>query len=202
MCGPLMERYTATVIRVKRIPRYQTIYFCVDTKVNSPRIRRVNTSRYSLTIVRRRRAKHTVCRPAPHEDELSITVKKLVSTPSGSMHFASATHLIISAAYGYFNPETSRPLVSVPAVDLLQSGVSRRMSCIETVSAWHTYSLATSMSMKSFRTELDAHQDVHASFAVHHHITRDVDTPIHMHHGRIDLDACVKAVEGEVNYLL
>lgn len=204
MCGPLMERYTATVIRVKKESHdIVTIYFCVDTKVNF-----TYTAGQYITVFfddsSTPEGKAYSLSSAPHEDELSITVKK-VGEYSGRIHALRVGDTFdISTAYGYFNPETSRPLVCIsagcglaPIWSIAKDELHRDGERLA-----HVFFSNKHVDEIPFHTELDAHQDVHPSFAVHHHITRDADTPIHMHHGRIDLDACVKAAEGEVNYLL
>lgn len=197
-----MEQYTATVKRVRReSDDIVTIYFTTDdtfaytagqyitvffTDSNTPQ-----GKAYSLS-------------SAPHETWLSITVKK-VGEYSGRLHALRVGDTFqISQAYGFFNPETDKPLVCISAgcgVAPIWSIVKHELLHDPQRSAQMYFSNKHEMAIP-FRRELDEHQAYHSSFQVHHYITRQCDVSATMHAGRIDLDECVQAVANEAMYLV
>jgi hypothetical protein len=113
MRGALMERYTATVTRVRReTPDTVTLYFTSDREfsytagqyitVFFPDSSTPEGKAYSLS-------------SAPHETWLSITVKRVGEYSTRLHALRAGDTFTISAAYGFFNPKTDQPLVGISA---------------------------------------------------------------------------------------
>lgn len=141
---------------------------------------------------------------APHEKWRSITVKK-VGEYSGRLHALRAGQTFqISPAYGFFNPETKKPLVCISA----GCGLAPIWSILKDECAKaparkaHLFYSNKWADEIPFHAELDAHESAHVGVKVYHHITRDEQVPVTMHRGRINLDECLKAVEDEAMYLV
>lgn len=141
---------------------------------------------------------------APHEKLLSITVKK-VGEFSGRLYgMKRGDHFELSDAYGHFNPHTSHPIIALsagvgiaPVWSVLKDELYRSGARIA-----HLFYTNRSSGTIAHHQTIAARVADHPEFHVHHHLTRTADVPATMHTGRIDLDACVQAVEGEVNYLI
>lgn len=196
-----MERYTATVQRVRREAHdIVTIYFTIAGDFS------YQAGQYITVFFDDSHApegKAYSLSSAPHEKWCSITVKK-IGEYSGRLHELSAgDEFSISAAYGFFNPETKRPLVCISAgcgVAPIWSVIKSELMADTTRVAKLFFSNVNHAEIP-FAQELDQRSSVHENFKVHHHITRS-DPPATMQRGRIDLDECVRAVEGEAMYLL
>jgi oxidoreductase FAD/NAD(P)-binding domain protein len=199
-----MERYVAKVTRIhKESSDTITIYFRVEDDKQF-----IYTAGQYITVFfddsSTPEGKAYSLSSAPHEDDLSITVKR-VGEYSGKLHdLKPGDTFMISAAYGYFNPETSRPLVCIsagcglaPIWSIVKDELRRDKGRLA-----HVFFSNRDAKEIPFHEALNGHEQAHDSLTVHHHITRNKQVPVNMHRGRIDLDACVKAVEGEVNYLL
>lgn len=141
---------------------------------------------------------------APHEPLLSITVKR-VGEFSGRLYaMKPGDHFELSEAYGHFNPHTTRPIVAfgagvgiAPVWSVLKDELAREGSRVA-----HLFYTSPSQGAIAHRNSIDEHVGRHTGLRVHHHITRAALVPQAMHRGRIDLDKCLKAVEGEVTYLV
>jgi len=141
---------------------------------------------------------------APHEELLSMTVKK-VGEFSGRLYAMKAgDHFEMSEAYGHFNPHTTRPIVALsagvgiaPVWSVIKDELRRDGARV----AQLFYSNKSHHAIPHHEV-IDRHANANPKFAVHHHITRTPRVPMSMVHGRIDLDRCVSAVEGEANYLI
>jgi ferredoxin-NADP reductase len=199
-----MERYTAMVTRIKKESfDTATIYFCVEKKVHF-----TYTAGQYVTIFfddsSTPEGKAYSLSSAPHEHELSITVKN-VGEYSGRLHALKVGDTLeISAAYGFFNPETKHPLVCIGAgcgLAPIWSIVKHELRQDSTRVA-HVFFSNREVKGIPFHDELSEYEAHHTSLAVHHHITQEKRIPDHMHNGRIDLDTCVRTVEGDVSYLL
>lgn len=139
---------------------------------------------------------------APHEAQMSITVKK-IGEFSGKLHALTVGQtFLISQPYGYFNPKTDRPLVALCA----GCGVSPVLSIFKDELARDPARTARLFySNKSHRDiahrqELDR-LEAHDSVRVHHHITREDTPPSGMAIGRIIIDDVVEAAE-DARYLV
>lgn len=204
MRGALMKRYTATVKKTEYTgDDIITIYFSLPMKSDFT----YDAGQY-ITIFFEGSStpagKAYSLSSAPHETLLSITVKR-VGEFSGKLYaMKKGDTFELSEAYGHFNPHTNKPIVALsagvgiaPVWSVLKSELMRDEMRI----AHLFYSNASHLAIPHHQ-DVDKHADAHAGFAVHHHITRATGVPTHMHEGRIDLDTCLKAVEGEVNYLI
>ena len=141
---------------------------------------------------------------APHEKLLSITVKN-VGEFSGRLYAMKPGDTFeMSEAYGHFNPHSARPLIALsagvgiaPVWSVIKSALGENDDRVA-----HLFYTNASHTAIAHHQTIDRHVDAHAGFAVHHHITRASKIPKTMTCGRIDLDMCIKAVEGEANYLI
>ncbi|NCU38052.1 hypothetical protein EOL96_03300 [Candidatus Saccharibacteria bacterium] len=141
---------------------------------------------------------------APHEAVMSITVKK-IGEYSGLLHALSVGDIFtISDAYGHFNPHTYKPLVCIsagvgiaPIWSILKEECARDASRVA-----HLFYSNKLSDAVAFHDELKDTLHRHEGVKVAHHITQQSRVPKHMHKGRIDIEKCVSAVEGEVSFLL
>ncbi|MEO5949718.1 MAG: FAD-binding oxidoreductase [Candidatus Saccharimonas sp.] len=141
---------------------------------------------------------------APHEALLSITVKRVGEFSGRLYHMEPGDTFEMSEAYGHFNPHATRPIIALsagvgiaPVWSVIKNELRRDKSRIAQL-----YYSNKSHEAIAHRVSIDTHADSHGGFKVHHHITRRVDVPKHMMGNRINLDACISAVEGEANYLI
>lgn len=141
---------------------------------------------------------------APHETLYSITVKNVGEFSGRLYDMTRGDTFELSEPYGHFNPRTLHPIVALSAgvgiapvwsvlKDELHHGSER---------ALHLFYTNRSPETIAHHETIAVHAEAHPSFLVHHHLTRTANVPALMHAGRIDLDACVQAVEGEVRYLI
>lgn len=141
---------------------------------------------------------------APHEAELSITVKK-VGEYSGRLHALKVGDTFqISSAYGHFNPMTDKPLVCIsagcglaPIWSVVKDELARDSGRPATI-----YFSNKTVDDISFHKELDAYEPTHDNLQVNHQITRQAVVPKPMQAGRIDLDDCVQNAKAEARYLV
>ncbi len=199
-----MKRYLASVERVERTSdTVATIYFSLPSECKF----HYDAGQYVTVFFEGSSTpagKAYSLSSAPHEKLLSITVKR-VGEFSGKLHaLAPGDTFEMSEAYGHFNPHTDRPIVGLsagvgiaPVWSVLKDELHRDGDRI----AHLFYSNASHEAIAHHRA-IDAHTGRHEGFRVHHHITRSHDVPTHMHAGRIDLDTCIHAVEGEANYII
>lgn len=141
---------------------------------------------------------------APHEKLLMITVKRVGEFSGKLYNMKRGDHFELSDAYGHFNPHTTRPLVALsagvgiaPVWSVLKDELYRSGARIA-----HLFYTNRSAETIAHHDTIAAHTEAHPGFYVHHHLTRTTQAPPAMHVGRIDLDACVRAVEGEASYLI
>lgn len=197
-----MEQYVATVKRIRReSDDIVTIYFTTDREftyiagqyitVFFPDSSTPAGKAYSLS-------------SAPQEMWLSITVKKVGEYSGRLQALAAGDTFRISPAYGFFNPETTKPLVCITAgcgLAPIWSVVKHEFETDASRVAHIFYSNRHADSIP-FHAELDELDTRHKSLRVTHHITQEPPRSPSMRAGRIDLDACVKAVEDDAIYLL
>lgn len=196
-----MERVVATVKRVRReTDDIVTIYFTTDKPFSY-------TAGQYITVFFEESStpagKAYSLSSAPHETRLSITVKK-VGDYSEKLHALRAGDTFtISAAYGFFNPETKKPLVCITA----GCGLAPIWSVIKTeleqdvdrvIHFFYSNKYAAAI---PFHDEISDMDQQHASLDVRHHITRDA-TKHAYYRGRINLDDCVDACKNEAMYLV
>lgn len=141
---------------------------------------------------------------APHEKMLSITVKRIGEFSGKLYAMKPGDQFEMSEAYGHFNPHTTKPIVALsagvgiaPVWSVIKSEFARSEANIA-----HLFYSNASPEKIPHHEAIDKHAHAHDGFTVHHHITRSRNLSEGMHSGRIDLDACISAVEGEVNYLI
>jgi ferredoxin-NADP reductase len=201
MRGALMERYTATVTRVRReTPDTVTLYFTSDREfsytagqyitVFFPDSSTPEGKAYSLS-------------SAPYEAWLSITVKRVGEYSTRLHALRAGDTFTISAAYGFFNPKTDQPLVGIsagcglaPIWSIVKDELERDSKRVVKL----FFSNRTTRDVP-YADRLAEREARHAGVEIRHHITRETPPPT-MQAGRIDLDTCVHAVEGEAMYLL
>jgi ferredoxin-NADP reductase len=204
MCGALMKRYIATVEKTEYIgDDIVTIYFSVPRKSDFS----YDAGQYITVFFEGSSTpagKAYSLSSAPHETLLSITVKRIGEFSGKLYALKKGDTFELSEAYGHFNPHTTNPIIALSAgvgIAPVWSVLKNELRHDEARVAHLFYSNASHHAIPH-HTDIDRHADAHKGFVVHHHITRAADVPTHMNAGRIDLDACLKAVEGEVNYLI
>ncbi len=196
-----MKRLVATVKRVRReSDDIVTIYFTVPNfkykagqyiTVFFPDSSCPQGKAYSLS-------------SAPHEKWQSITVKK-IGEYSGRLHALKAgDKFFVSSAYGFFNPETNKPLVCIGAgcgISPIWSVLKDELRKDEKRHAQVFYGNKTADGI-SFIDELNEYENAHDNFKTHHYITRQEIKDDNMKKGRISLDDCLKAFEESAHYLI
>ena len=199
-----MKRYTATVTEIVReTPDTITIHFQLPA-----------SDRFSYTAGQyitvffddstTPEGKAYSLSSAPHEPGYSITVKK-IGEYSGRLHALKPGETFsISAAYGFFNPQTNRPLVCLgagcglsPILSIVKDELSRDAEKVA-----HIFCSSKTTDDIVFARPLAEHTATHTNLHVTHHITRQQEIPELMRKGRIDLDHCVQAIEDEAVYLV
>lgn len=129
---------------------------------------------------------------APHEKWMSITVKNIGEFSGYLCALKAGDIFMISRAYGFFNPHTTRPLVALaagvgisPIISVLKdeiNGTAGRQA--------HLYYSNKSVGMIAHKKALDA-----VAYGVTHHITGEQTVPAGMRQGRIVLDECMQVGE-------
>lgn len=141
---------------------------------------------------------------APHEELLSITVKKIGEFSGRLYAMKVGDQFEMSEAYGHFNPHTTKPIVALSAgvgIAPVWSVVKNELVHDE-ARITHLFYTNTSHKAIAHQAAIDQHADMHPGLTVHHHITRTPRIPKTMTEGRINLDACMKVLEGEAHYLI
>ncbi len=197
-----MQTYKATIKRVRREAHdIVTIYFSVDGDFHYMAGQYITVFFADSTVPE---GKAYSLSSAPSDTWRSITVKK-VGEYSGMLHALRAGDVFtISPAYGFFNPQTKKPLVCItagcglaPIWSIVKHELEQDASRVA-----HVFYSNKHAGEVPFIHELSEKTAAHDTFQVHHHITQSADVPAHMHRGRIDIDACIHAVEDEAAYLL
>ena len=199
-----MKRYLATVKQVEYVGSdVIVIYFAVPQKDDF----HYEAGQY-ITIYFKGsstpQGKASSLSSSPHEELCSITVKN-VGEFSGKLYkMKQGDHFEMSDAYGHFNPHTSTPLVGLSA----GVGIAPVWSIIKHTLATdasrtiHLFYSNTSPQAIAHKDGIDTHTVQHGGFKTAHHITRSSHIPHNMHAGRVNLDTCVNAIEGEATYLI
>lgn len=141
---------------------------------------------------------------APHEPQMSITVKN-IGEFSGRLHaLRVGDAFTISDAYGFFNPQTTRQLVCIGA----GVGIAPLWSVLkheyknDAARVSHLFYSNKTIGDIAFHDELAVADRRHAGFAVTHHITRQADVPEGVRVGRINLEECLRVAADDAAYLL
>lgn len=204
MCGPLMKRYTATVQKVEYTgDAVVTLYFSLPKKSEF----RYEAGQYITVFFEGSSTpagKAYSLSSAPHENLTSITVKR-VGEFSGKLYALQPGDTFeMSEAYGHFNPHTDKPIVGLsagvgiaPVWSVVKDELHRNAGRIA-----HLFYSNASHTAIAHQHAIDVHAGKYEGFHAHHHITRSQTVPSHMNAGRIDLDTCVRAVEGEAAYIV
>ena len=196
MRGALMRYYTGTIQQVIQHTRdVTTLVF--DAKGDAAF--RYTAGQY-ITVIkpesRTPEGKAYSLSSWPGETHLSITVKDIGGEYSHYLCSRQAgDQLTFSAAYGYFNPLTDRPLVGIAA----GVGISPVWSIIksEYVRDPHRniqlmYSNRTVDDIV-FAADLAAYEVRYPQLSLHHFVTRQATVSPKIHQGRIDLDMCINS---------
>lgn len=141
---------------------------------------------------------------SPHERLCSITVKKVGEFSSKLYAMKRGDKFEMSEAYGHFNPHTTLPIVALSAgvgIAPVWSVVKQHLHD-DADRVAHLFYSNVSPKAIAHHTVLDSYAAHYTGLHIHHHITRSPQVPKGMTKGRIDLDACLKAAEGEVAYLV
>lgn len=129
---------------------------------------------------------------APHEKQMSITVKNVGGEYSSYLcSLKKGDKFMISRAYGFFNPKTSRPIVALAA----GVGVSPIISVIKDEAHKNNHATRLHLSNKSHQYIAHSSDLVSLDTTVRHYITAELTVPNHMSKGRIALDSCVNTAE-------
>lgn len=122
---------------------------------------------------------------------MSITVKDVGGEFSSYLcGLKKGDSFTISRAYGYFNPDTDRPIVALAA----GVGISPIISVLKDHSGQALAHLFYSNKSHKHIPHSDDLAAVKSS--INHHITAESTIPDHMKKGRIVLDDCVDKAEG------
>jgi len=129
---------------------------------------------------------------APHEKWMSITVKNIGEFSGYLCALKAGDTFTISRAYGFFNPNTTRPLVALAA----GVGISPIISVLKDEFN-HDAQRPARVYYSNKTTDTIAHKKEldNVPCDVMHHITAEQITPAGMRQGRIVLDECIKAGE-------
>jgi len=141
---------------------------------------------------------------APHEKLLSITVKRMGDFSGRLYKMKAGDTFEMSESYGHFNPHSVKPIVALsagvgiaPVWSVLKDELRRDEARVA-----HLFYSNKSYEAIAHHVQINHHDERHPGFVPHHHITRASNVPVTMTWGRINLDDCINAVEGEVNYLV
>lgn len=187
-----MEKLIAVVKRVVReSPGVNTIYFLLDGGWKLEYV----AGQYITVFIdgsTTPAGKAYSLSSAPHEKWMSITVKNIGEFSGYLCGLKTGDTFAISRAYGFFNPQTARPLVALaagvgisPIISVLKDELQRNNS-----RPAHVFYSNKSVNNIAHKKELDT-----ASCKVSHHITAQKTVPAGMHKGRIVLDECVRLGE-------
>jgi len=203
MRGALMEKHTAVVTGIDRhATDVVTLYFTLeDGSLLDYAAGQYVTVYFDGTTTSEGKA-YSLC-TAPHEPTIGITVKN-IGEYSGKLHALKRGDVfLVSNAYGFFNPNTLRPLVCLcagvgisPVWSVLKSELRRD----EDREAHLFYSNKSSAGIAHLR-EIDAIRESRVRFRASYHITQEANPPAPMRVGRIVLDECVEAAD-DARYLL
>lgn len=188
-----MIRHEVIVVRIERhAPDVVTVYFTLgDGRLINYTAGQYVTVFFDGTSTREGKA-YSLC-TAPHEPWMGITVKK-IGEYSGRLHaLRVGDSFHISDAYGFFNPNTERPLVCLGA----GVGIGPIWSVLKEELRLHADRAAELFYTNKREADI-AHIDAigraaasHPNFVARHHITRQQEVPPTMSKGRIVLDECV-----------
>lgn len=187
-----MERLTAIVKRVvHEAPGVSIIYFLLDGgwKLEYAAGQYITVFIDSSTTPA---GKAYSLSSAPHEKWMSITVKNIGEFSGYLCGLKVGDTFTISRAYGFFNPNTARPLVALAA----GVGISPILSVLKDEFN-HNAQRPAHLFYSNKTPATIAHKKALSSTAcaVTHHITAAAKVPAGMSPGRIILDDCVKAGE-------
>ncbi len=188
-----MEKLTAIVKRVvHESPGVNTIYFLLD---NDGCKLEYAAGQYITVFIdgsTTPAGKAYSLSSAPHEKWMSITVKNIGEFSGYLCGLKVGDTFAISRAYGFFNPNTTRPLVALAA----GVGISPILSVLKDEFN-HNDKRPAHLFYSNKTPQTIAHKKALSgtACAVTHHITAGAKVPAGMRQGRIVLDECVRAGE-------
>lgn len=192
-----MEKHTAVVTKVERhAPDVVTVYFTLKNGALLDYAAGQYVTVYFDNTSTPEGKAYSLC-TAPYELMMGITVKK-IGEYSGRLHaLGVGDELTISNAYGFFNPNTKKPLVCLgagvgisPIWSVLKSELRR-----DTAREAHLFYSNQRASEIPHGAVVDRAATTHEHFSVAHHITQSEVVPSPMRRGRIVLDECIAAAE-------
>lgn len=187
-----MEKLTAKVMRVvQQAPGVNTIYFLLSSgwKLEYAAGQYITVFLDGSTTTA---GKAYSLSSAPHEKWMSITVKNIGEFSGYLCGLKKGDTFTISRAYGFFNPNTTKPLVAIAAgvgISPIISVLKDELNTSSSRPAQLFYSNKTAKTI-AHKKDLDT-----AGCRVNHHITAQKTVPTGMHAGRIVLDECVRLGE-------